>query len=237
MAGAGRTSMNVSGMNLVTSGNGSYRVVLHVRGVELSDDAVLDSIATAEALADLEWVSIDGRTLVTVYCAEHDAHGSVVQTSRTICHLFPSAVIELDLELVGVTDIANRVDVTREAVRLWVKGARGPGDFPECVGSIGGGERGSRQIWPWSEVNEWLERNLGLGDGYRYLDSKGWVKLQSALLKLEDYVDKRWSEMEGANQLVAIGVQSELAPPLPDLPAFEWAFDVSSDIEILRDGA
>lgn len=55
-------------------------------------------------------------------------------------------------ELVTLLDIAQRVDMSREAVRLWATGQRGPGDFPAPVLTTTGGER----LWDWREVSRWL---------------------------------------------------------------------------------
>lgn len=57
-------------------------------------------------------------------------------------------------ELVTLLDIAQRVSLSREAVRLWSTGQRGPGDFPTPVVTTSGGER----LWDWREVSKWLRR-------------------------------------------------------------------------------
>jgi hypothetical protein len=50
--------------------------------------------------------------------------------------------------------IAERVGVSREAVRLWATGQRGPGGFPPPVLVTAGGE----QIWDWQQVATWLSK-------------------------------------------------------------------------------
>ncbi|MEU3772380.1 hypothetical protein AB0F11_04020 [Streptomyces sp. NPDC032472] len=72
------------------------------------------------------------------------------------------SILRLDADLVGVSDIATRVNRTRQNVAQWVAGIRGDGDpFPPSEGVVG-----RSQVWRWAEVNEWLERQ-GLGDGVR----------------------------------------------------------------------
>lgn len=56
----------------------------------------------------------------------------------------------VDLDLVSLSQIAERLDVTREAVRLWAIGERRKG-FPEPFTSAG-----QSLLWAWSEVFDWL---------------------------------------------------------------------------------
>lgn len=57
--------------------------------------------------------------------------------------------------MVNLLGIAERAGVTREAVRLWAVGSRGPGDFPKPSSVSPGGE----QIWAWTSVAPWFARN------------------------------------------------------------------------------
>ena len=54
-------------------------------------------------------------------------------------------------------DIAKRAGVSREAVRLWAAGQRGPGSFPRPVLVTTGGE----SLWDWQQVAPWIERHQG----------------------------------------------------------------------------
>lgn len=59
----------------------------------------------------------------------------------------------------GVTlaDIARRVGRTRESVRLYATGKRGPGNFPAPDWVASSGER----FWSWIEVAGWFHVRLG----------------------------------------------------------------------------
>lgn len=69
--------------------------------------------------------------------------------------------VPLDLEVlriepddyVNATDIAQRMNVSREAVRKWIEGERGAGDFPYPVARVG-----QSPVWSWWEVANWLHR-------------------------------------------------------------------------------
>ena len=64
--------------------------------------------------------------------------------------------VECD-NMVTMLDIANRAGVSREAVRLWAAGQRGPGGFPKPVLVTTGGE----SLWDWEQVAPWIERHRG----------------------------------------------------------------------------
>jgi hypothetical protein len=55
--------------------------------------------------------------------------------------------------MVNLQAIADRVGVTREAVRLWATGRRGAGGFPKPLMVTTGGE----QVWDWGQVAPWIE--------------------------------------------------------------------------------
>jgi hypothetical protein len=59
---------------------------------------------------------------------------------------------------VTMLDIACRARCTREAVRLWAAGKRGPGGFPAPSWTSPGGER----FWSWPEVAAWLRDVRGI---------------------------------------------------------------------------
>lgn len=59
-------------------------------------------------------------------------------------------ITRLDLDLVSLSQISERLDITREAVRLWATGERRK-DFPRPFTSAG-----QSLLWAWSDVYEWL---------------------------------------------------------------------------------
>ncbi len=56
-------------------------------------------------------------------------------------------------DIVTMADIAERLDRTRESVRLLVAGRRGPGRFPPPISH----SRERSRLWRWSDVTEWLD--------------------------------------------------------------------------------
>ncbi|WP_127502444.1 hypothetical protein [Actinoplanes solisilvae] len=177
-----------------------YRIALRVTGVDLDDDQTFDTIG--ENLSHLTWIDIDGRT-VAVFHTDSDPVGASSQAARQIvCCLSGARVVEVDQDLVGVSDIAKRVGVTREAVRLWVEGKRGPGAFPSPVGSSGGGERGSQRLWQWASVNDWL-RHYNLHDDEETLTAAQVAEVNASLHRVAGPIDREWRQ-------VAAGVHARM---------------------------
>lgn len=61
-------------------------------------------------------------------------------------------------DLVSILDIAQRTRRSREAVRMWAAGKRGPGGFPAPSWESPGGER----FWRWPDVARWAREQMNL---------------------------------------------------------------------------
>jgi len=112
---------------------------------------------------------------------------AVVGAIRDIERVPGLRVVEIeDQELVGLADIAWRLDRTQESVRLLVAGKRGPGGFPAPVAP-----RRRGRVWRWSEVADWSNRNLGTAFDP---EESRFVRVLNAALALrhaEDRVSRR----------------------------------------------
>lgn len=64
----------------------------------------------------------------------------------------------LDEDLVTLADIADRIGQSRESVRRYATGGRGPGGFPPPVNPA----RDGTLFYRWSEVAPWVRERLGL---------------------------------------------------------------------------
>lgn len=90
-------------------------------------------------------------------------------------------------ELVSLTAIAKRTGRTRECVRLWAEGRRGPGGFPSAVRWVDAKTR----VWRWSDVVEWLTKagvqvEAGLGDVDVIVTFNGLLEAIHHIPRLED---------------------------------------------------
>jgi hypothetical protein len=59
-------------------------------------------------------------------------------------------------EFVTMSEIARRLEVTREGVRKWVLGARGPGRFPPPAGHLSQ----KSPLWRWTDVVNWFRTSV-----------------------------------------------------------------------------
>lgn len=64
----------------------------------------------------------------------------------------------LDEDLMTLADVADRIGQSRESVRRYATGERGPGGFPPPVNPV----RDGTVFYRWIEVAPWLRDRLGL---------------------------------------------------------------------------
>ena len=72
---------------------------------------------------------------------------------------FKVARVEPD-ELVTAAEIAQRTGRSRENIRQFILGTRGPGEFPPPVARL----RGRSPLWRWAEVAEWFREKKQIQD-------------------------------------------------------------------------
>ncbi|MFC4109481.1 helix-turn-helix transcriptional regulator [Micromonospora zhanjiangensis] len=69
-----------------------------------------------------------------------------------------TAVRVVDEDLLTLADISDRIGQSRESVRRYATGARGPGGFPPPVNP----SREGASFYRWSEVAPWIREHIGL---------------------------------------------------------------------------
>lgn len=132
------------------------KIVLNVSNVDLSDDPTIQLLA--KHLDHLGWESISGQVTATLYARSADVVGEAVGVADAIeRHLPHASVVRVDEQLVAVSDIAARLGMTREGVRLWVQGKRRKADvpFPFPRGQVSHGNT-VMKIWAWPDVLFWM---------------------------------------------------------------------------------
>ncbi len=115
-----------------------------------------------EAIDALFEAGCDDATFGTV---DHVGYGDFFRESPSLAEAVRSAIeqvegvaglrvvrVEPD-DLVTMNEIAERMGRSRESVRLLIKGARGPGEFPAPVSHL----KARSRLWRWSEVAVWAE--------------------------------------------------------------------------------
>ena len=168
--------------------------------LDLDDEGVLAALAQAGA------VTADAHDEQTVRVAASVTAPNAVRAATAfiadVQNVLPKAEpVMVARDLVNITDIAERVGVTREAVRHWADGKRRSGQFPTPLGVPGG-----QKIWEWAPVNAWLRLNLGIWDGLNYPNHGELGEIDAFIEERTKTpaasvtaVSNRWRLMESAN--------------------------------------
>lgn len=122
-------------------------VQLQVHNLDFQDDATLEEIASLESCS---FMAEYGLVILTLHVEDGDVQRAVSSIVRTLAEKAQARVARVHPDLVTSSDIANRVGVSREAVRLWANGVRH--SFPVQFDTVGADQR----VWRWAEVVEWL---------------------------------------------------------------------------------
>ncbi len=134
----------------------TYRFTLIVEGVDINDPDVFNALY--EAGCDDALIGTTSGIPVMDFSRRaaslYEAISSAIADAESVDGL--RVVRIADLDLVSMSEIAARVGRSRECVRLWVTGARGPGGFPSPLNDPDSRYR----FWRWSDVSDWLSRVL-----------------------------------------------------------------------------
>jgi hypothetical protein len=131
----------------------TYNFSLIVEGPDLQTDEAQDALFEA-GCSDATIGSVDGVQYLE-FDREAGSYGMALTSSIKdlerairgirVVHVEPD-------ELVTASEIAKRVNRTRESIRLLISGERGPGDFPPPVTHL----RSRTRLWRWPDVLRWF---------------------------------------------------------------------------------
>jgi hypothetical protein len=136
-------------------------IPLLVTGVDLDDEATLDVIGAH--FDNLTWHSEAGQVIATLHTTSSDPIADAVEIARMVMVTLSGARVSgVDPQLVALGDIADRLGISSEAVRLWAAGKRRAGTpFPAPAGRVSTG-RTVMKIWSWPAVLTWLRQEYRL---------------------------------------------------------------------------
>jgi hypothetical protein len=193
--------------------------------IELSLTLQAPEGATAESLSTAFYehfegviAAQDGQIQVAVLLQGRDPLAiSMDAVIRLETALTGTVVKSADPDLVDITEIAERMNVTRANAHQLATGQRGSG-FPEPIGRPSG-----HRIWAWGSVNEWIRthrpsswqgtRTLSTND-YRRLD--GWLAERPAPVMLLETGDTAGRCVQIASRMVARGPSGAvMITPMP----------------------
>lgn len=131
----------------------NYNFTLIVEGTDLQTDEAQNALFES-GCDDATFGVVDG-----VQFAEFDREaGSYAQALTSAIATIQRTIkgarvihVEPD-ELVTMSEIADRLDRSRESIRLLIAGERGPGDFPAPVSHV----RTRNRLWRWPDVLRWF---------------------------------------------------------------------------------
>jgi len=109
---------------------------------------------------------------------------AIVEIESTVPTLRVVKVEGDESVLVSSADIARRVGLSREEIRLLANGERGSGDFPSPTALIGG----NRRIWRWADVAAWFAARDEAEQRPRASDvaTRNFVRVVNALLETRE---------------------------------------------------
>jgi predicted DNA-binding transcriptional regulator AlpA len=129
----------------------TYQITLSYENIDVEDLDQLELLA-AEA-PDAHINAVDGNVRVFAIMAAHCSTDAVEELVDAIHRANEAATpVRAEFELLAIPDIAAKVGLNREAVRLWATGKRGPGGFPIPVDVIGD----RMKVWAASDIHDWL---------------------------------------------------------------------------------
>lgn len=146
-----------------------------VYGLDLNDATQLDALYSDDLV--LVPAEVDGVTAIYVEVDESNGERAYKVFSDHLATACPDVrVLRVDDDLVNVPTIAERLEVTRQAVAMWVAGTRSDGTFPLHRAVVGG-----QRVWTWACVYAWADVNGRLpGDTPAPLDDAcvAWINGQ-----------------------------------------------------------
>ena len=128
----------------------TYQITLSYENIDVEDLDQLELIATEAP--DAYIIAVNGDVRVFATMSAHCSTDAVEELVDAIHRANEAATpTRAEFELLAIPDIAAKVGLNREAVRLWTTGKRGPGGFPVPVDVVGD----RMKVWAASDVHEW----------------------------------------------------------------------------------
>lgn len=133
-------------------------IEIQVTGVDMRDPNTVSKIGE---LSEYMWSTNGDLVTFTVFSESTPIDDSVRALRRLACHMPEARPIRVYEEQVTIPEIANRVVVSREAVRKWVD-SPDTSNFPAPVQRYPGRERGDMRVWIWRDVVAWLKNEKAI---------------------------------------------------------------------------
>lgn len=129
-----------------------YNFALTLAGVSADTKGLEDVLS--ESGCDDALICFYGKSVYLEFDRERDSFCQAVFSAIRDIERAPlgATVLSVDANLVGLSDIAELSDMSRQAIAMLKDGTRGSGDFPGPVQRI----KGISPLWRWADVAKWL---------------------------------------------------------------------------------
>jgi hypothetical protein len=166
------------------------RVQLH--NIDLQDSPTLERLARFD---NASFSQVDDLAFMTVYVDPGQSVVDVVlETVRKLSAKVPGVdAVRVHPDLVTTSDIANRVGVSREAVRKWVGGSTKP--FPTQFANISSEHQ---RVWRWVEVVQWLLKAKAIDMDEDLPSLEDIAHIDACLNRVPDVATHEWEALTQA---------------------------------------
>ena len=162
----------------------SYNFTLIIEGADLQTEEAQDALFEA-GCDDATFGVVDG-----VQFAEFDreagSYGQALTSAMAAIQrtIVGARVVHVEPdELVTISEIAERLNRSREGIRLLIAGERGAGDFPSPVSHV----RTRNRLWRWPDVLRWFATRYEDEFGDRLVGMTADPRITAMLNALLDY--------------------------------------------------
>jgi len=167
-----------------------YNFTLTLSGVTFGTEGLEDALY--ESGCDDALICAYGNSVYLEF--DREAHSLDDAISSAVANIESAgigAIVEsVDSAFVGLSDIAEITDMSRQAIAMLKDGTRGSGDFPCPIQRI----KGQSPLWDWADVAQWLLKNGRLHKGSELVTNAG--VLSKWNLALRNSVSEDFQEIE-----------------------------------------
>ncbi|WP_324701244.1 DNA-binding protein (plasmid) [Pantoea agglomerans] len=138
-----------------------YNFTLTLSGVTYETEGLEDALF--ESGCDDALICAYGRSVYLEFDREADSLDDAIASAIDNVESagIGATVTSVDSALVGLSDIAEITEMSRQAIAMLKDGTRGTGDFPCPIQRI----KGQSPLWDWADVAKWLAENGRLKAG------------------------------------------------------------------------
>lgn len=168
-----------------------YHFIFVLENIDITDDTIVDKIFEAGC----DDASLGYREMIVFLDFDRKAESfqSAISSALEDINRIKIRVIRVEPgDAVTASEIAHRLDKSREYVRLLISGKRGKGNFPAPISGV---DRPT-QIFSWFEVIRWCYNN-GIVDDFTEVENAEFILSMNQALKNHPFKNPQKTESAG----------------------------------------